>query len=67
MLTVHLRYGFTSIKLIEVTAAGPKFGPPGIETDLLYLAGLAALVLGGPGRYAIDAMLIKAMRRRSER
>jgi len=49
-LTVHLPYGFSSIKLLSVTAAGAQFGPPGYEVDLLYLA---ALVLGGPGPLAI--------------
>jgi len=47
-ITVHSRYGFSSIKLRAVTEAGPQFGPPGYETDLLYLAGLATLVLGAP-------------------
>ena len=54
-ITVHLPYGFSSIKLREVTAAGPQFGPPGYETDLLYLAALATLVLAGPGPLAIAA------------
>jgi putative oxidoreductase len=45
-ITVHLPYGFSSIKLQAVTAAGAQFGPPGFETDLLYLACLSALVLG---------------------
>jgi putative oxidoreductase len=36
--TVHLPYGFSSIKLQAVTAAGPQFGPPGYEVNLLYLA-----------------------------
>src|SRR5262249_50721311 len=49
MFTVHLPFGFSSIKLLGVTEAGPQFGPPGYETVLLYLACLAALVLGGPG------------------
>jgi len=49
VITVHLPYGFSSIKLRAVTPAGPEFGPPGYETDLLYLAALATLVLGGPG------------------
>jgi len=53
MLTVHLPYGFSSIKLEAVTATGAQFGPPGYEVDLLYLACLAALVLGGPGPLAI--------------
>jgi putative oxidoreductase len=54
IFTVHLPYGFSSIKLRAVTAAGPQFGPPGYETNLLYLAVLAALVLGGPGPFALD-------------
>jgi putative oxidoreductase len=54
MFAVHLPYGFSSIKLMAVTAAGAQFGPPGYETDLLYLACLAALVLGGSGPLAID-------------
>jgi putative oxidoreductase len=59
MFTVHLPYGFTSIKLMAVTAAGPQFGPPGYETDLLYLACLAALVLTGAGPWSIDGLLKK--------
>ena len=59
IFTVHLPYGFTSIKLMAVTTAGPQFGPPGIETDLLYLACLAALVLAGSGPLAIDSLLAK--------
>jgi putative oxidoreductase len=55
-LTVHLPYGFSSIKLREVTAAGPQFGPPGYETNLLYLAALATLVLGGSGPFAFDQL-----------
>src|SRR5262245_4925013 len=46
-VTVHLPYGFSSIKLRGVTEAGPQFGPPGYETNLLYLAALTRLVLGG--------------------
>jgi putative oxidoreductase len=58
-ITVHLPYGFSSIKLQAVTAAGAQFGPPGFGTDLLYLACLAALVLGGSGPLAIDGLLAK--------
>jgi putative oxidoreductase len=57
MFTVHLPYGFTSIKLVAVTSAGPQFGPPGYETNLLYLACLATLVLGGSGPFAIDGLI----------
>lgn len=57
MFTVHLRYGFSSIKLVAVTQAGAQFGPPGYETDLLYIACLAALVLGGSGPLSIDGLI----------
>ena len=57
MFTVHLPYGFSSIKLKAVTAAGAQFGPPGYECDLLYLACLATLVLGGSGPLAIDGWI----------
>jgi putative oxidoreductase len=62
MFTVHLQFGFTSIKLMALTADGPKFGPPGIETDLLYLAGLATLVLGGSGPLAVDGWIARRLR-----
>ena len=57
IFTVHLPYGFSSIKLVGVTAGRAQFGPPGYECSLLYLACLAALVLGGPGPFAIDNRL----------
>ena len=62
-VTVHLPYGFSSIKLRAVTAAGPQFGPPGYETNLLYIAALATLVLGGSGPLALDAWLAHFRRR----
>lgn len=54
MFTVHLPYGFSSIKLISVTAGRAQFGPPGYECTLLYLACIAALAIGGSGPMAID-------------
>jgi putative oxidoreductase len=60
MLTVHLPYGFSSIKLLSVTAGRAQFGPPGYEVDLLYLACLAALVLAGSGPLAIDGLFKKS-------
>jgi putative oxidoreductase len=57
VFTVHLPYGFSSIKLIAVTATGAQFGPPGYECDLLYLACLAALVMTGPGPLAVDELI----------
>jgi putative oxidoreductase len=57
IFTVHLPNGFSSIKLQSFDAAGAHFGQPGYETDLLYLAGLVALCLGGPGPLSIDGLL----------
>ena len=56
---VHLPYGFSSIKLIAITSAGAKFGSPGYEVNLLYLACLAALVLGGSGPFTLDRLISK--------
>jgi putative oxidoreductase len=64
MVTVHLQFGFTSIKLMAVTAAGPQFGPPGIETDLLYIACLAALIPSGAGPLSVDGWIGKRARAR---
>ena len=56
MFTVHLKYGFSAVNTIGITPEGPKFGPPGYEINLLYIAGLVALILGGAGPLSIDAL-----------
>jgi uncharacterized membrane protein YphA (DoxX/SURF4 family) len=45
IFTVNLPLGFSSLKLISVTA-GAKFGPLGYEVDLLYITCLLAFVVG---------------------
>jgi putative oxidoreductase len=62
MFTVHLRYGFSAINTIGLTADGPQFGPPGYEVNLLYIAGLLALMLGGAGPCSIDRLLARRKR-----
>lgn len=57
IFTVHLPNGFSSIKLLSYDAAGAHFGQPGYETDLLYVAGLVALCLGGAGPFSFDNYL----------
>ena len=54
VVKVHWAFGFSSIKLVAFTSAGPQFGPPGYELPLFYLACLAALALGGPGPLSVD-------------
>jgi putative oxidoreductase len=57
IVTVHLPNGFSSIKLMSFDAAGAHFGQPGYETDLLYIAGIVALCLMGPGPASVDRAL----------
>jgi putative oxidoreductase len=56
-VTVHLRYGFSAINTIGLTAAGPVFGPPGYEVDVLYIACLLVLARLGPGPFALGPSL----------
>lgn len=63
IFSVHWKYGFSSIKLIEIAPAGARFGPPGYECDLLYLACLAALVLGGSGPLSISSIRSRSAKR----
>jgi putative oxidoreductase len=61
MFKVNLRYGFSSIRLLALTPTGAKFGPVGYEVILLYLACLAALVIGGPGPFTLDGLIGKRL------
>jgi putative oxidoreductase len=54
MVTIHLPYGFLSVKLLSVSASGAQFGPVGYELDLLYLAAQIVLTFQGPGPLSID-------------
>jgi len=54
IFTVHLPYGFSSIKLMSVTNGRAQFGPAGYECDLLYIACILALVLIGPTPWSVD-------------
>jgi putative oxidoreductase len=52
--SVHWQYGFSSVRLLEVSDAGPRFGPVGYELALVYLASLAALALARPTPWSVD-------------
>jgi putative oxidoreductase len=62
MFTVHLRYGFSAINTIGLAADGPQFGPPGYEINLLYIAVLLALILGGAGPLSVAGLLASKKR-----
>lgn len=56
MFTIHIQNGFSSVNTIGLTPEGPKFGPPGYEINLVYIAGLVSLMLTGGGALSIDFM-----------
>jgi putative oxidoreductase len=59
MFTVQLRFGFSSVNTIGLTPAGPVFGPPGYEINLLYIGALLALALVGPTAWSVDEWLAR--------
>jgi putative oxidoreductase len=60
---VLLPNGFRSIKLQAVTSTSVQLGTPGYEVDLLYLACLAALVLGGTGPLSLETCFARPKNR----
>jgi putative oxidoreductase len=59
MFTVHLPYGFSSIKIKAIVDGRAQFGPPGYECDLLYIACILALVFLDPGPWSIDSYRLR--------
>ncbi|WP_158945163.1 DoxX family protein [Granulicella sp. S190] len=59
ILTVHLPYGFSSIKLMRVVDGRAQFGPPGYECDLLYIACILTLLLSDPSPWSVDAYRLR--------
>lgn len=55
ILLVHLPQGFANVNIKGMSDQGPVFGMPGYELNLLYIAGLLALLIGGPGPLSVDA------------
>ena len=53
MFTVHLPQGFNFIHITGMTDAGPQFGMPGYEVTLLYIAGLASILISGGGAASV--------------
>ncbi|HSY37792.1 MAG TPA: DoxX family protein [Acidobacteriaceae bacterium] len=59
MFTVHLPYGFSSIKIKAIVDGRAQFGPPGYECDLLYIACILALVFPNPSPWSIDSYRLR--------
>ncbi len=65
LFTVHLGAGFSFMNVIGMGEGGPQFGLPGFEINLLYIAGLSALLLGGAGALSVDRLLATLAARRA--
>jgi putative oxidoreductase len=59
MFTVHLPYGFSSIKIKAIVDGRAQFGPPGYECDLLYIACILALVFLNPSPWSFDGYRLR--------
>ena len=59
MFTIHVHFGFSAVNTIGLTPSGPVFGPPGYEINLLYIAALIAIALGGPGAWSVSDWLAR--------
>jgi putative oxidoreductase len=59
IFSVHLPYGFSSIKLMGIVNGRAQFGPPGYECDLLYVACLLTLALGAPTPWSVDSYRLR--------
>jgi len=59
MFTVHLPYGFSSIKIKAIVDGQAQFGPPGYECDLLYIACILALLFLNSGPWSIDSYRLR--------
>jgi len=57
MVKVQLQYGFSSVRLKVITAAGAEFGPIGYEMNPLYITGLLTLALSRPSKLSLDHWL----------
>lgn len=62
VFTVHIPYGFTSIKLMGFSNGRAQFGPPGYECDLLYIGALIALIFMGPSPWSADRYIDRRWR-----
>jgi putative oxidoreductase len=58
MCAIQIKFGFSSVNTIGLTPQGPLFGPPGYEINIVYIAGLIALIISGAGIFSLDALLV---------
>ncbi|WP_114789046.1 DoxX family protein [Niabella yanshanensis] len=66
LFTIHYKFGYSSVKTISLDENGPKFGPPGYEINLLYIATLLILIEFGAGKLSVDSLTVKRNGAREE-
>ncbi|WP_261512337.1 DoxX family protein [Chryseobacterium paludis] len=54
LFSIHIKFGFSTVNTIGLSESGPKFGPPGYEINIIYIAVLLSFILTGAGKYSID-------------
>ena len=59
LVKVHWAAGFSFMNFTGVGPNGPTFGLPGYEVNLLHIAGLVALILGGAGALSFESLRAK--------
>jgi putative oxidoreductase len=64
LVKVHLANGFNFVHVTGMAEGQPVFGLPGYEVNLLYIAGLLALILLGGGALSVDRF--RAIRKASK-
>jgi len=57
LFMVHLPNGFSFMNITGMTESGPVFVMPSYEVNVLYIAAFLALLIGGAGRYSVDALV----------
>ncbi|MCH8171403.1 MAG: DoxX family protein [Bacteroidetes bacterium] len=57
MFSVNIAQGFNVMNITIIVEAGPKYGMPGYELNLLYIAALITLLITGAGMLSIDKYL----------
>lgn len=60
MFMVNLPNGFDVMNVTVMIEAGPTYGMPGFEINLLYIAGLVSLLLTGAGNWSLDVFRSKS-------
>src|SRR3569833_2105607 len=56
MFTIHIKYGFSTIKTIGLSPDGPLFGLFGYEINFLFFVGLVVLFFFGVGVFFVVSL-----------